>query len=201
MSTTTVTTSVGRPRTARPVRVLADLVPGTRSRDLALVLAATGLLVLAGRIAIPLPFTPVPISLATLGVVLTGAALGSRRAVASSGLYLLLGVLGAPVFADGKVGWAFASFGYVIGYVLAAALVGKLAEHGWDRSVGRMALATLLGGVVVYASGLAWLVPFLGVGLREGLTMGVIPFLIGDALKTLVAAVAVPLAWRLVPRR
>lgn len=200
MSATTATTGTTGPRATRHVRVLADLVPGTRTRDLVLVLAATALLVIAGRIAIPLPFTPVPISLATLGVVLTGAVLGPVRALASSGLYLLLGVLGAPVFADGGAGWAFASFGYVIGYVLAAALVGWLAARGWDRSVWRMALATVLGSAVVYAAGLAWLVPFLGVGLREGLALGVVPFLIGDALKTLVAATCLPLAWKMVQR-
>lgn len=201
MSTTTTTATGGaaaapRPGQTRPARVLADLVGGTRTREIALVLAATAVLVLAGRIVIPLPFTPVPISLATLGVVLTGAALGPVRAAASSGLYLALGVLGAPVFADGRTGWAFASFGYVIGYVLAAILVGWLASRGADRSVWRMGAAAGAGAVVVYVVGLAWLMPFLGVGLREGLAMGVLPFLVGDALKTVVAATALPVARR-----
>lgn len=200
MSTTTVTTGAPRPSSARRVRVLADLVAGTRLRDAALVLAGTAVIILAGRIAIPLPFTPVPISLATLGVLLTGATLGPVRALASSGLYLALGVLGAPVFAGGGAGWAFASFGYVIGYALAAALVGWLASRGWDRSVGRMALAMVLGGATVYVAGLAWMLPFLGVGLHEGVAMGVLPFLIGDALKTVVGATTLPVAWRLLGR-
>lgn len=200
MSTTTVTTGAAPRRAARPLRVLADLLGGTRLRDIALVLAGTVLITVVGRIAIPLPFTPVPISLATLGVVLTGAALGPVRALASSGLYLVLGLLGAPMFAGGAAGWAFSSFGYIIGYVLAATVVGWLAQRGWDRSVWRMAVATVLGFVLVYVAGLAWLVPFLGVGLREGIVLGVVPFLIGDALKTVVAAAVLPVAWNLVPR-
>ena len=104
--------------------VLADLLPKSRAKEVALLLAGTLLLTIAGQIAVPLWFTPVPLSLATFAVVLEGAALGPWRAVGSVGLYLVLGMAGAPLFADQHSGWAFASFGYIVGYVPAAMVVG-----------------------------------------------------------------------------
>ena len=102
--------------------VLADLIPGTRVRDIALVLVGTLFIAVSGFILIPLPFTPVPLSLATFAVLLTGAALGPVRGVLSAALYLVLGVVGLPIFGNGFSGWAFASFGYIIGYVVAAVI-------------------------------------------------------------------------------
>ncbi|NCD19324.1 MAG: biotin transporter BioY, partial [Actinobacteria bacterium] len=178
--------------------VLADLVPARRVRDAALVVSATALLTVAGQLAIPLPFTPVPLSLATFAVVLTGAALGPARAAATTVLYLALGLAGAPLFADGNAGWAFASFGYILAFVPASVLVGWGARRWSDRRVPSMLLAAAAGSAVIYLIGTAWLMAFLGVGLREGLTLGVIPFLAGDAIKVAAAALLLPSAWKAV---
>jgi biotin transport system substrate-specific component len=185
---------------SRPTLVLADLVPGARVRDIALTLAGTAFITVAGYIAIPLPFTPVPLSLATFAVLLTGASLGPVRGSASALLYLALGVLGVPLFAGGNAGWAFSSFGYILGYVVAALLVGTLARHRADRSV----LTTLglagLGSLAIYACGVPWLAAFAGVDIATAIGLGVVPFLIGDAIKIVAMAGLLPATWRLIDR-
>lgn len=191
----TTLTLRGDPMTIATAPVLADLVPAHRVRDAALVVSATALLTVAGQLAVPLPFTPVPLSLATFAVVLSGAALGPARAAAATVLYLALGLAGAPLFADGNAGWAFASFGYVLGFVPAAMLVGWGARRRSDRRVPSMLLAAAAGSAVIYLIGTTWLMAFLGVGLREGLAMGVLPFLAGDAIKVAAAALLLPSAW------
>lgn len=170
----------------------------TAVRHLAVILAGTAMLWAAAQIVVPLPFTPVPLSMATFGVLLVGAALGPTRALASTGLYVIAGVLGAPMYAGFASGWEFASFGYILGYVAAALLVGAASRVGADRRVLPMAGSALLGSAAIYAFGVAWLMPFLGVGLGEALALGVIPFLIGDAVKIGLAALALPVAWRAV---
>lgn len=180
--------------------VLADLIPGAKVRDAVLVLGGTGLITVAGQIAIPLPFTPIPLSLATFAVILTGAALGPARAAGSTLLYLALGVAGVPLFAHQASGWAFASFGYIIGYVLAAVLVGHLARRRADRTVVATVAMAALGSVVIYAVGLPWLMSYVGVGLGKGLSLGVTPFLIGDLIKAVAAALVLPAAWKIVDR-
>ena len=194
--TTTTTTVAGRAGNA----VLADLIPGARIRDAALVLTATAFLIIAGQLSIPLWFTPVPLSLATFAVLLSGAALGPARAGLSTMLYLGLGMVGAPVFASQASGWSFASFGYVVGFVPAAIVVGALARRRADRSVITTAATAALGSLLVYAMGLPWLMAFLDVDLATGLELGVYPFLAGDALKALAAALLLPAAWRVVDR-
>jgi biotin transport system substrate-specific component len=190
----TTTTTAAHP----PQPVLADLVAGTRLRDASLVLACTGFMIIAAQLAIPLWFTPVPLSLATFAVMLSGAALGPARAGLGVGLYLALGVAGFPVFADRGSGWAFASFGYIIGYVLAAVVVGAFARRRADRSPWRTATAAVVGSLIVYATGLPWLMHHLDVGLTRGLELGVWPFLVGDAIKTAAVAVLLPVTWKLV---
>ncbi|RIJ71269.1 biotin transporter BioY [Nakamurella silvestris] len=180
--------------------VLADLIPGAKVRDAVLVLGGTGLITVAGQIAIPLPFTPIPLSLATFAVILTGAALGPARAAGSALLYLALGVAGVPLFAHQASGWAFASFGYIIGYVLAAVLVGHLARRRADRTVAATVAMAALGSLVIYAVGLPWLMSYVGVGLGKGLSLGVTPFLIGDLIKAVAAALVLPAAWKIVDR-
>lgn len=179
-------------------RVLADVLPGGLVRDVTLVVGAAVALGAIGNVAIPLPFTPVPLSLATFAVLLTGAALGPWRAGLGMSLYLVAGVVGLPWFAQQRSGWAFASFGYIVGYVLAAMLVGHLARRGADRRLGTAARSMLAGNLVIYACGLPWLMLFLGVGLPEALTLGVLPFLIGDALKLMAATAVLPAAWKAV---
>src|SRR5690606_32756472 len=180
----------------RPRVHLADALPGRLARDVVLVLAGTALIVLAAPLTIPLPFTPVPIALSTFAVFVVGASLGPLRGVLSAGLYLALGAAGAPVFSGGQSGVAFPTFGYVIGFVIAAALVGRLASHRADRHVpGALALGAL-GTLVMYACGVPWLAVSLGVGLREAIVLGVLPFLIGDAVKVLALAGLLPSLWR-----
>jgi len=172
--------------------------------------AVAGSLMIAGlaQIAIPLPFTPVPITGQTLGVLLVGAAFGPALGAATLGLYLLEGGIGLPFFADASSGWAVlglasATGGYLWGFVAAAALVGWLARQGWDRSFRSAIGAMLLGEVVLYTVGLVWLhraLPaFTGgpVTVQDTLVAGLYPYVIGDMIKLLLAAGLLPGAWRL----
>lgn len=185
---------------APPQPVLTDLIPGSRVRNALLVLAGTGLLIVAGQITLPLWFTPVPLSLATFAVLLSGAALGPARALCSTGLYLVLGMAGAPIFAEHASGWSFASFGYILGYIPAAVVVGALARRRADRTVVATAITATLGSMLVYVCGVPWLCHHLDVGLARGLELGVYPFLAGDAVKAAAAALLLPSAWQLVDR-
>lgn len=185
--------------------VLADLLPrpvalSRTAVDTLLVLTGTLVVAVLAQVAVPLPFTPVPISLATLGVLLTGAALGTTRGSLSIALYVLVGVLGAPVYGDGGSGWAFASFGYILAYLPAAALAGHLARRGQDRTPLRTVGLVLLASAVVYAGGMPWLMAFLDVDLATALRLGVAPFLVGDTVKALLIAGVLPTTWALVRR-
>ncbi len=186
--------------TRRTFPVLADLIPGTRVRDVVLTLIGTAFITVAGYITIPLPFTPVPISLATFAVLLTGAALGPLRGSASAGLYLVLGLVGVPLFAHGASGWAFSSFGYIVGYVVAALLVGALARRRSDRSVWSTLGLAAVGSLTIYAFGVPWLAAFLGINLVTAFTLGVLPFLVGDAVKIAAMSALLPLTWRVIDR-
>ncbi|MDQ4034326.1 MAG: biotin transporter BioY [Chloroflexota bacterium] len=182
-------------------RVLADLLPASLLRDVALVVGAAALTGLAAQIAIPLPFTPVPISMQTFTVLLAGAALGPLRGGLSMALYLFAGVLGVGWFSEQRSGWEFASFGYIVGFVVAATIVGWFARRGADRRVlGTLALMAV-GNLVVYAIGVPWLMASLGAGIREGIELGVLPFLVGDGLKIALAAGILPAAWRVLGDR
>jgi biotin transport system substrate-specific component len=184
---------------ARPV--LADRVPRVAARDLLLVAAGALLTAAAAQVFIPLPFTPVPISGQTFAVLLVAAALGPARGVASMGLYVLLGLVGLPFYAEGASGPAVvlgATGGYLVGFIAAAWVVGRLARRGLDRTVRGTALAYVAGSLVIYAFGVPWLALALGVGLGQALVLGVVPFLAGDALKALLAAALLPAAWKLV---
>lgn len=182
-------------------RTLADVIPGGVARSVALVVGGAGFVGLTAQVFVPLPFSPVPLSLQTFSVLLVGAVLGSRRGVASMALYLLAGVAGVPWFAQHQSGWAFASFGYVVGFVVAAYLVGRLAERGADRTVLRSVGLMVLGNLAIYAVGVPGLVLITGMGLGQALVAGVVPFLIGDALKIALAAGLLPATWKLVGHR
>lgn len=181
-------------RSGTRTRVLADLVAGSTSREVAIVLAGTALIVLAGRLAIPLPFTPVPVSLSTMAVLGVAALSGARRSVLSSGLYVALGLFGVPVFVDGHTGWAFAAFGYTIGYVVASGVLGALAQRGWTGRLVTWAPAVVVSTLCVYVPGVAWLTVFLGIPPAQAVSVGVVPFLLGDALKAAVLIGALPAA-------
>jgi biotin transport system substrate-specific component len=171
--------------------------------DALLVLAGAGLVALAAQISIPLPFTPVPITGQTFAVVLVGASLGALRGTASLSLYLAAGLVGAPVYADGRHGWEVvsgASGGYLVGFVVAAFLTGLLAERRWDRRFSSAVAAMLTGNVVIYLIGLPWLAVVLDSGLERTLELGLYPFVPGDVLKLYLAGALLPAAWRLVER-
>lgn len=183
--------------------VLADAVPpvvSTAVRDAGLVLGAAALTGLAAQVVVPLPFTPVPLTLQTFAVLGTAAALGTGRALAAMLLYAALGIAGVPWFAGGGAGWGGASFGYILGFVLAGVVVGALARRGASRTPLRTAVAMAAGTAVIYAAGVPWLMAWTGMDLPAALAAGVVPFLVGDALKALGAAVLLPSAWRLVDR-
>jgi biotin transport system substrate-specific component len=182
-------------------RTLADVVPGGLVRSIALVIGGAIFVGLTAQVAIPLPFTPVPLTLQTFSVLLVGAALGSVRGAASMALYLLAGVAGVPWFAEQGSGWAFASFGYIVGFVAAAWLVGRLAERGADRRVLLTIAMMVLGNLIIYVFGVAGLMVIADMSLEKALTLGVLPFLIGDAIKILLAAVLLPGTWKLINSR
>jgi biotin transport system substrate-specific component len=191
-----MTTTV--PTTAAP-RVLADLVPGGLVRDMVLVAGAAALTGIAAQVAIPL--WPVPVTLQTFTVLLAGAALGPLRGGVAMLLYLGIGAAGVPWFAQQNHGIGFVTFGYVIGFVLAAVLVGAMARRGADRTVSGTILTMVLGNLVIYAVGVPYLAGSLGVELGEAIGLGATPFLAGDGLKILLAAGLLPAAWRLTGRR
>ncbi len=180
-------------------RVLADLVPGGLVRDVLLVTAAAILTGLAAQVSIPL--WPVPVTLQTLTVLLAGAALGPLRGGLAMGLYLVVGAAGVPWFAEQNSGLGFVTLGYVIGFVLAATLVGWLARRGADRTFSGTIGAMVLGNLVIYAVGVPYLAAALGIDLVEAIRLGAIPVLVGDALKILLAAGLLPAAWRLAGER
>lgn len=165
-------------------------------RDIALIVGFTLLTALFAQIKIPLAFTPVPITGQTLAVLLTGAALGSRRGAAAMTLYLVAGAW-LPFYAGGASGfvWGLASGGYIIGFIPAAYLVGFLAERGWDRRVW-IILAMLLGNIAIYIPGLIQLSFFVPEGTV--LELGLYPFILGDLIKIYIAALTLPTAWWLI---
>jgi len=185
-----------------PIRVGERL--NTRVRDIALVVAGALFIYLTARIAIPVPGSPVPITGQTFGVLLVGGALGLRRGLIGVALYVLLGVVGLPFFAEGKGGTAIilgATGGYLIGFIVAGAVVGRLAELGWDRRIGGALAMMLVGSALIYAIGLPWLMVVTGFPLDEAIAKGLTPFLLGDALKLVLAAALFPAAWWVVGRR
>ena len=155
-----MTTLTASPVAARENRVLADRLGGTIAREIALVAAGTIAMIVLARISIPLPFTPVPVSLGTLGALSVGTTLGARRGLASVATYVILGIAGAPVFTGTNVGWAFPSFGYILGYLLVAAIAGLAAQRGADRRIATMAPTAVVSLFSVYILGLAWMIPF-----------------------------------------
>ncbi len=185
---------------------LADMLwqgnhPGLRI----LALAVLGSMALWVSAKIQVPFYPVPITMQTFVVLAIGMGFGARLGAATVGLYLLQGLAGLPVFAgtpEKGIGLAYMigpTGGYLLGFVLAAAVVGYLAERGFDRNVFTTAIAMFVGNVVIYVPGLLWLGALFGWD-KPILAWGLTPFLAGDLVKLALAAAAMPLAWRAVRR-
>ncbi len=181
--------------------------------DAALVIAGSLVIALSAAVSIRLPGNPVPITGQTFGVLLVAGALGLRRGVASTALYLAIGIVGLPAFAEGKAGLAIiasvnggrlvlgATGGYLVGFVLASALVGRLAERGWDRRLPGALAAMALGNLAIYAAGLPWLAAATGYSVGETIAKGLVPFVLGDMLKLVLAGAALPAAWWVVGRQ
>ena len=184
---------------ARPIAI--SLAPDSLVSKLALVIGGSVVIALSAQLRIDLPFSPVPVTGQTFAVLLVGAALGSRLGLASVVAYLAEGGAGAPVFAGGTSGPAILigpTGGYLAGFALAAFLVGRFAERGWDRQLATAVPAMLVGEVAIYALGLPWLARFVG---GQVIAAGLAPFIVGDLYKLVLAAVALPVAWRIVGPR
>lgn len=167
-------------------------------RDLLLIV--TGSLFVAVFARIEIPLQPVPITGQTFAVLLVGAALGSKRGAAALALYLAEGALGLPFFSGGAHGVSYlvgATGGYLVGFVVAAYVIGLLAERGLERSVRTSFVPFLVGTVVIYLFGVSWLAVLLG-SFSKAIVAGLLPFLIGDGIKLVAAALALPAAWKLV---
>lgn len=183
-----------------PVRV-AERTP-VRVRHALLI--AAGALIVALTAQVYIPTTPVPFTGQTFGVLVVGGALGFRRGAAALGLYLVVGLVGVPVFSEGDSGTATlfgVTGGYLLGFVAAAAVVGRMAELGWDRRIGGAMAAMLLGTAIIYAIGVPWLKAVTGMSWADSVANGLTPFLIWDTAKLAVAAALFPLAWWMIGRR
>lgn len=204
--------------------VLADLVPLPAAsavdqrvrvavRDAALVVGFALFTALAAQISIPLGFTPVPLTGQTFAVLVAGSVLGAGRGAASQALYFALGLVGLPFYADGQGGWEAgtgSTLGYLVGFVVAAALIGYQAERRADRNIVSSVSSMAMGSIVIYVFGAAWLSRHLGVPVavsdpavsegRTALSMGVTPFLVGDVIKMALAGAVAPVAWTVVER-
>ncbi|HEX8939204.1 MAG TPA: biotin transporter BioY [Candidatus Limnocylindrales bacterium] len=193
-----------------PIRVGERL--SSRMRHLALILVGALFIALTANFSLRVPGSPVPVTGQTLSVLVVGGALGFRRGLLATAMYLVLG-FGLPVYAEHHQGIATiasigggrlvlgATGGYLVGFVVAAGLVGRLAELGWDRSPGGAVAAMVLGNLVIYAVGLPWLAAATGASGEWTVRNGFLPFVAGDALKLVLAAGLFPVAWWLVGRR
>jgi biotin transport system substrate-specific component len=171
--------------------------------DALLALGGAAFIGLLAQISYQPDFTPVPYTMQTFGVLLVGAAYGLRLGAVTSFLYVLLGIVGVPLYAEQKHGWDVfkgATGGYLVGFILAAALTGWLAERGWDKRFASSVTMMLTGNVVIYTCGAIWLHHWLHANWNTTLTDGVYYFVPGDLVKLYLAAAALPGAWKLVQR-
>lgn len=196
-----MTATAANPALDRPL-VLGDVLPGTRARDVALVLGGALLTVLGAQISIHVPPSPVPITGQTLAVVVAGAALGANRGAMSQLLYVVLGLF-LPVYADGAQGldvvWG-ATGGYLVGFVVAAYVVGALAERGADRRPLVAFAAFCLGQLCIFGIGVPWLKVSTDMAWSTAIHDGFAIFIVGGLIKAVVAGAVTPAAWRLVRR-
>jgi biotin transport system substrate-specific component len=167
-------------------------------RDLSLILLGSLFVALFARIEIPMQ--PVPITGQTFAVLLVGALLGSKRGAAAMAVYIFEGAIGLPFFAGGASGMGIltgATAGYLLGFIGAAYVIGLLAEKGLERSVRTSIIPFSVGTLIIYILGIAWLSVVLG-SLSQAVQYGLLPFLIGDAIKLIAAALVLPAGWKLV---
>ena len=189
---------------------LIDIFNRSRVRDAIAIVGFALFTALAAQFSISLGFTPVPITGQTFAVLLAGGVLGANRGALSMGLYVALGAIGLPFYAEGDGGWSVATgatAGYLVGFIVAAFVVGKMAEHGQDRKLSTSLPAFLAGSLIIYGFGALWLAYDLDIPLTaaagdpSAIAFGVAPFLVGDIVKALLAGALLPAAWHLVERR
>ena len=184
---------------ARPT-LIDRVVPRSMVTDVALIFAGAVLTAIAAQIAIPM--WPVPITGQTFAVLLVGAVLGASRGALSMITYISLGAAGLPVFTGAVSGITFGTtFGYLVGFIAAAAVVGWLSQLNWHKKVSGVLASFAIGNAVIYMFGLPWLafaLSNLGIASDAGavIAAGLVPFLVGDAIKMALAAAALPLAWK-----
>lgn len=184
-----------------PSVVLGRLVRGRAAADMLLVVGASALIAIAAQIAIPLPFTPVPLTLQPLAVIFVGVALGATRGAAAAALYLLEGFSGMPVFAQGHGGPAWllgATAGYLYSYPFAAWVAGFVSQRGWGSSIVRSISGMLLALGVIYLGGWSWLAAL--TDARTAFAAGVAPFVVADIVKVAIGAALLPKAQRLISK-
>lgn len=192
---TSLSLAIGRPTLAD--RFFARGV----AMDIVLVAAGAALTAIAAQIQLPL--WPVPVTAQTLAVLLVGSSLGALRAASSMVLYVVLGMVGLPVFSEAGSGVGVIlgpTGGYLVGFVFAAAFTGWIAQRSWDRRILRSLLAFAGGTIVTFLVGLPWLAVTLGLDLQQTLEAGLYPFIIGGVIKSVLAAGVVTLGWRYVER-
>lgn len=178
-----------------------QFITRTLATDAALVVGAAAVVGIAAQVAVPL--WPVPITGQTLAVLLVGSALGAARGSLAMVVYALMGIGGLPVFSDASSGFhviAGPTGGYIIGFIVSAALVGWVAERAGDRKFLGAILAFGAGTVITFIFGMVWLAAVLGLNLEQTLQAGLYPFIIGGVVKSLLAAAAIPLVWRALSR-
>lgn len=178
-------------------RVLGDLLPGERVRDVVLTVGFTAAIALGAQIAFFLPGTPVPVTAETFVVLAGAVALGRTRATLGALGFLGLGAVGLPAFAASSG----ATLGYIVGFVVAAAVLGNLATAGRARTVRQVLAAMVLGNVIIWVLGTAWLAVMTGMGAQAAIAAGVLPFVPGAAVKIAAAAAVVPTLWKFVGGR
>lgn len=192
---------------AAPRPVLADALPlggaltHARARDLVLVAAAALLTAACAQVSLPVPGSPVPVTGQTFAVLLSAAALGARRGATGQLLYVGLGLAGLPFYSEGASGPEVvfgATGGYLVGFVVAGWVVGRLAERGLDRSPGTALAVFAVGQLVIWGLGVPWLALAADLGLVEAIELGLVPFVVGAVLKAALAGTLLPAAWRLV---
>ncbi len=191
-------------QTAHPARVItAAVLPRSAAVSTALVVGFALFTALMAQIWIRLDYTPVPITGQTFAVLLSGAALGSRLGPASQALYWFMGAVGLPFYAEAKGGWTAATgatAGYFLGFVVAAWVVGRLAERHQDRNLWTAIPAFLFGNVIIHLFGVPWLAYKLNVSAVEAAELGSYPFIVGDLIKIALAGSILPVSWRFVTR-
>jgi biotin transport system substrate-specific component len=180
----------------------ATVAPRGLLKKAALVAGFSLLVAAAAQVAVPLPFTPIPLTLQTFAVLLTGALLGSRMGALALALYVCEGAAGLPFFSAGRGGAFYLLFtpatGYLLSYPVAAFVAGRLAERGWDRRYLTAAAAMLFGSAIILAGG--WLGFLRFQTPASAFALGVAPFLPGDIIKVALAAAALPTGWKLIGR-